>query len=107
MPSSRYPLSTEFCGEPTGAGSVVHRRGHNGSELLIAPVGWFRADFEWGIDSEGASCLAYAILHDVFGVDEATSFYLDFKYDVVIDLPEEWRFTVSELVGWLSGYQEV
>lgn len=107
MPIARYPLTTEFCGEPTVAGPVVHRRGRDESKQLIAPVGWSRADFEWGIDSEGASCLAYAILHDVFGADEADSFYLDFKYDVVIDLPEEWRFTVSEIAGWLSGYQEV
>lgn len=107
MAIARYPLATVFRGTPTVAGPVVHRCARDGSELQIVPAGWSRADFEWGIDSEGASCLAYAILHDAFGVDEADSFALDFKYDVVIDLPEEWRLTVSDLADWISGYQDV
>ena len=107
MATARHPLATVFCGAQAVSGQLVQRRGRDGSELLVAPAGWSHAEFEWGIDSEGAGCLAYAILLDVFGPEEADSLSLDYKYDVIIDLPEEWRFTVSDLVGWLSSYQDV
>src|SRR4051812_35805814 len=110
MPDLRYDQATVYRGQQSPHGPKVIRHETDGAETVLGPrygdVSLPEANFEWGIDSPGADQLAFAILDDAFGPEEATAFYVDFKFDVVADLDDEWTFTAADVADWLSGYTE-
>ena len=54
--------------------------------------------FNWGDIDEAAGELAYSLLADVVGINEARSFAQHYKQTVVSSLPHErWRLTAEEI----------
>ena len=107
MPELRRDPSDIYRGWRSSDEPHIVRTEEDGSETPIdihpgsRPQG---AEYEWGIDSPGADRLAFALLVDAFGEEEAEAFHVDFKFDVVADLDTEWAFTASEVADWLGGY---
>lgn len=98
MPDLRRSPFATYRGRYSNGGPHVVRIEQDGSEISLGH------EYEWGLDSQGADRLAFALLADAFGEAEAEAFYVDFKADVVADLNPEWTFPVSDVADWLCGY---
>jgi hypothetical protein len=110
MPNLRVDRKAEYRGRLSLRGPVVIRRDADGTETTLAPhrgvANLPEAEFAWSTDGEGADQLAFAILADAFGPEEATAFHVDFVFDVVADLEDKWDFTAGDVADWLEGYSD-
>lgn len=87
----------------------VLREDVGGSRSVLNPrfdISAIAADIEWGVDSPGADQLSLAVLCDALGEDAAAALYPHFKFDVVMDLAEEWVLTAADVADWVSGYDD-
>lgn len=99
MVTPKHRPDTRYRGVNSPVGSRVLREDSSGAVVLVN-----EADSEWGIDSEKAGRVAFILLADAFGEEEASAFSTDFKSDVVMDLEDEWTLTVADITDWLRAY---
>ncbi len=107
MPELKCGPSATYRGWRSVDGPHVTRTDEDGTETPLAlnpRSGLPGTEFEWGLDDSGADQLAFALLFDAFGEEEADAFYVDFKFDVVADLDDEWDFSARDVADWLDGY---
>jgi hypothetical protein len=90
---------TRYRGVRSASGSRVIREDSSGAVVFASDV-----DSDWGIDSPKAEHLAFVILADACGLEEASAFFQDFKFDVVIELEDQWELTAADITGWLQSY---
>jgi Family of unknown function (DUF6166) len=93
--------SSQYRGSMSHGGPKVVREDSSGAVEVLGDT-----SFEWGIDSEAAGRLAFAVLADAFDDDTADALWTDFKFDVVLNLDDEWLLTMSELSSWIESYSD-
>jgi hypothetical protein len=60
--------------------------------------------FNWGYGGSGPADLAYSILYDLYGKKVADSYYQQFKWDFIANLPQdkEWAITEEQIEQWIN-----
>jgi len=90
-------------------GTAVVTVTENGIQRVLGPrldeVNHSPTGFEWGYGGSGPAQLAYVLVREVIGPDEAFALYQDFKSDVVALLPPTWTLTEGQIHGWVEKVQ--